>query len=527
MSIRTLLAFTPTGEKLTPLTDDEIAIHLRDRYLANPKEIQRRQNALVRRKLYFDQGRDLMEAFIDRVFEDEENRRLRKAVIDEAGYNNVTRRITDALSKVYQFAATRQVKDRDSDARYKQLQLTLKLNAVMRRANRFLNLFRDIVLYFRVREKGDEAEPVLEIVTPDRFYAITKPDDPTQLVGLMLDQRPSTFEGLSLHQGRITVAGRPGPEPGSVQTLHPADLKLGASHFLVITDSERFKVDEHGRVIPGSWHTYESLDRMPAVLAHAEPPEDRLLDGSTGADLVAAHLAAWLQGVMLVKASKALAKQVALSGDLSTATRGQAIDDETVAELPEGVSAQTLDRGTDPGNYMRVAREIIETVASNYDIPPDVLRHAGATSGWEIELRSLPLRGRRAEQEETLRDVERDLAGVMAAVLEADAPELAFDPEGWSIAFGEVQAPMSTKERLDVFETQRRLGLTSTIQFLMAQNADLDEAAATAQLVMNIAAEVERNKLMRPLQQISGSMGAETPDPPATPDTTARPTTGE
>jgi hypothetical protein len=248
------------------------------------------------------------------------------------------------------------------------------------------------------------------------------------------------------------------------------------------------------------------LGRIPGALLALDPPSDALYDATTGEDIVAAHMAVWFENILLMKESKSATKQPILQGDNTNMARAQAADSEVAVEAPDGVLLTTLDLSMDLNMFRDTADHILERCAANHGIPPAILHHAGATSGYEIELRHIGIRERRIEQETPFRAFERELAGVMSHVVGLSAPQYAFDMAGWSINFGDVQAPQSPMEALTVFEAKRRLGLTDTVEEVMRQDPDLDISGAASKLLGHIEIEIARNIAMRPLQEIQGSM---------------------
>jgi hypothetical protein len=218
--------------------------------------------------------------------------------------------------------------------------------------------------------------------------------------------------------------------------------------------------------------------------------------------------------VLLVKESKSATKQLAVTGDTSTATLGQSSDTETELVLPEGVTTSSIDRGMDLAQFRDNADHILERAAANHGLPPSVLHHRDSSSGQEIHLRRIPLRELRRQRIPVMRGVERDLADLQARINASELPEYTFAIEGWRIDFGEVQQPLTEAEQDAVFEKRRQLGVTDTIEELMRRNPDLTSEQAEEVLKKHIAVETNRVFLMRSLQAMSGAMGTATPDAP-------------
>jgi hypothetical protein len=254
---------------------------------------------------------------------------------------------------------------------------------------------------------------------------------------------------------------------------------------------------------------------MPWILFSLEPPAGSLLDSMTGEDLVAAHRAVWFENILLLKESKSATKQTVVSGDLASVTRGQALDSETPLEASDGVAVSTVDMSMDLSLFRATAQSIYETAAANYGIPPAVLMHQGVQSAEARELMRAPLKELRKEQIVYFRLFERELAEVQSMVLEADLPEFKFSMDDWRIDFGESQTPMSPLDETTLFEKERSLGLTDTVEVLMRRNPHITAEHATATMLRHIKVETERVRAMKPLVSISGGMSTPQNDSPS------------
>jgi hypothetical protein len=318
----------------------------------------------------------------------------------------------------------------------------------------------------------------VDVTPPHLFSAVAHPSDPTMLVAIVIHQTPSS-NGAPIH----------------------------APHYRVWSADETYQLDGAARMISSTLEA-NPIGRLPGVLASTVPAmaKGRLLADDPGSDLVAAHLSVVFQNVLLLKESKSANRQNYLTGDTSAAVTGQAADTETDAQLPEGVSVQTVDRGMDLAQFRDNADHMLERAAANHGLPPSVLHHRDASSGAEIELRRIPIREIRKQQIMVMRRVERELAEVQSAINAIDRPDLAFSTEGWSIDFGEVQQPLTERERDEAFEKRRQLGLTDTVEEIMRRDPDLrTRAAAEEVLGDHIIAEESRVRTMQNLQRMNGS----------------------
>jgi hypothetical protein len=452
--------------------------YLRDQYIKNGDQGIRRAEARKRDAYYEGGGDEYIKRLIWLAFEDTLTRKLRADLVCQAKWNNVLRRVARELGTVYNKPAKRRAGG-DGTA-YRSLVKRTKMDAVMREADRKLTIHGDLWIQYRVRL--ETREPVVDVITPAMFWAVSHPSDATQLYAIILDQTPP----------RVTRS---------------------SPCYRVWTADETFQLDSDCRVIVSSVEE-NGLGRLPGVLASQRPAsaKGQLLEDCPAADLVAAHEMIWFQNVLLIKESKSANKQAYISGDTSNATFGQSSDTEREVILPEGVTVTVVDRGMDLKQFRDTADAALERAGANHGLPPSVLHHRDSSSGEEISLRRLPLRELRDERILIMRDVENEIAIVQSAVNANDLPEFAFSTDEWGINFGEVQQPLTATERDSVFEKRRQLGLTNTIEEIMERDPDLTEEQAVEVLRANIDVETERIKYMRELQAASGSMGASTED---------------
>lgn len=164
--------------------------------------------------------------------------------------------------------------------------------------------------------------------------------------------------------------------------------------------------------------------------------------------------------------------------------------------------------------FRETADHVLAHAGLNYGLPPAVLSHQGVQSAEARELMRLPLKELRRQQQVPLRRFERQLALVMARVLSVDLPAMAFDPSSWRIEFSESETPLDPKAEHELFLSRRAAGLDNTLSHMQRLRPGISEDQALAALETNILVELERNRLMRPLQAISGSLGADTPEAP-------------
>lgn len=484
ISILQTLAALPSGKPSTALDLAELGDYLR-RTLNVQSEKDRNARHAVRDRLYRDGGDKDMEAVIEAFFDDPVVREKRRKVIPYAKFSNSLKRIVSELSTVYAEPARRFVDGPADQVKYDALMADLCFDEQMDVVNQMLNLHRALIVGPRVRKNADGSrEIVIDIATPATTRVVCNPLDTTQpLAWLVSVDMP-------------LVRNEWGAKPAWVLWSDHEWMYLdGAFQPIVGT------VIEHGLNM-NRW--------VPISYAAAAMPG--FWPGSEGEDLVAAQITIWLAAILMVKETKSNTKQPVVSGDTSAMARNQVSDSDVPIQIPEGVAVTTIDVGTDPGIFIEAADHALKRAGANYGLSMDLMSHQGTQSAEARELMLAPIRERRRKQIKIFRRFERRLATVIARVAEVDAPDLAFNTEGWRINFGETQVLLGEKERLEIFEHKRRLGLTDTVAYKMAEDPDLTEAQAFEDIADHVMVETQRNVLMRPLQTISGSLGAKVPD---------------
>ncbi len=458
-SLNEILGTLPSGA-VVALNDAEVTKVLRESYIFNPREKDRRKRMRLRVDLYNDRGHKQIVDMIDRLFRNAKVRGWRKQFAELGAFQNLTRRIIREISTVYSEPAKRVVKSRPMNARYQILQRGLHQDRRMRVGNHMLNLCNEIVIWFDITVTLDK--PVIRIVTPDNFWAVAHPLDPTELVAIIFDQTPA--------RGRASSPSTP--------------------HYLVITDEESFRLNENGMMIGGKTPT--GLTRMPMMLVHRVEPTEALLNPDPGNDIANAHMALALINVMFMKHQKSGTKQAVAAGDAGQMPTAQPMDEEHLLMVPEGVNLTTLDLGADPKSYIEAARNIIKQIASNHGIPESVFDLSyQATSGFEIELKRTSLREIRNDQIVDWRPVEFELAEIQEEVLAESQNELAFNLGGWAIDFGEVDMPQEPQARLEYWKNLKSQGLMNQIEMYQALNPESTPEEARDAIELNIDINAE------------------------------------
>ncbi len=476
---------------------DVVSKHLKEQYIENSDEIARRAHHRLLDDFYEGKGDLEIARLIDIAFKDPATREMRKDLIAWSKWINLIKRIVCEVATVYSEPAARKITE--GDETYQRFLDIVQLDDTMREVDRQLELHEDVLVMYRVRETPRGREPVVDVVSPASFWAIAHPNDRTMLIGVIIDQR------TSLAQRKSERA------------------------FRVWTDDETFMLDGECRFMKETLEPWP-LGRLPGVLATTRRPgsKSRLLAECPSSDLLAAQSAVWLENLLLLKESKSANRQTFVTGDTDRATMGQSADTEREVFLPEGVQVQPIDRGMDLGQFRDNSRFISDGAGSNRGVPPSVMRQEGATSGTELHLRRAPLRELRRLRIPVMRWIELALARVMslvnsarpgtlpddhgnpiAVIVSGDLQDFAFSAEGFSIDFGEVQAPLTEQERDAVYDERRRLLLTDGVAEERARNPDIKtDEEAFAVIEERVKRQTRITALTKEQQALNGSAGS-------------------
>lgn len=495
IAVRDALATLPSGERGFALSDLELAKYLREN-CNRKQDVDRETRHRLREVLFGDGGVEEMKARIDRWFEHETTKTRIKRMVDDSRFSNITRRIVTEKSTVYAEPATRSVGGpNENQKKYAELIEAMCLDEENEHICQKYNLHRAIIVGPRVRwSQGvpgqGEPEVVLDCHSAATARPVMHPNDNTLVVAWLTRCERRSVRGAF---DRPTA--------------------------WLMTDAVAWEeLDEDFTPIPGT-HREHGFGFIPWIaLTTASKAQPDFWPGEEGEDVTSGHLVGWLFNCLMTKETKAATRQPVISGDTSAMAREQALDSVGVLEAPEGTSITTVEIGTDIESFIKADDHQLERLANNHGMSLEAIKQQGAQSADARELALAPIRERRKKQVKVFRRYERTLAVMVAVVTAKLAPALTYDPVDWQMNFGEPQVVLSKKERLEIFEKERTLGLDNTVDFLRREDPDLTPEMAWKKILRNIDVETERVTAMRDLQAVSGSMGEAMPDPNAPSD---------
>jgi len=485
----------------SPLRDDELGHYLRT-YCNREQDRKREKEHLLRDALFHDGGLEEVKKKVCELFERTIAERINKR-IDIARYSNATKLVVGEMSTVYAEPASREVGGSpENQARYDALLASMQFDEEMEHINDMFSLHRAIIVAPRVRwtsaspSVGEGGAATIQRGSPDVVIdvhsaatarPVMHPNDNTLVVAWL------TRCQMRTQRGKFEVE----------------------AHWLLTSDHEWEYLDKDFNPIPrtNAPHGY-GVNPWIAITSGSKATPD-FWPGDDGEDLVAAHVTGLIVEALLVKETNTASRIPVVSGDTSLMARNQDMDSSGALVATEGVNITTVEIGTDVEVYLKTADHSLQRVGNNYGLSMAVLKHEGAASADARELQLAPVRLRRRKQVKRFRRFEHALAERLSMVAKAAAtPDMAFDVVEWLIDFGEPQVVMSAQERLALFERKRGMGLDNTPDFYRRENPDIDDKRAWDEVLRNIRIETERNVAMRPLQIVSGSLGAEVPSLP-------------
>lgn len=493
MKLAESLGVLPSGS-IAPLSVEQVA---RACYYAATSETEKQRIAVLEERLdlYHDRGRRLFEADVNEAFQDDKLRSEHKKFIKFAEFNNITRRIVDEVSTVYQDAAFREVDEDGREPQKRYLELlrhpSVAIDSVMREANRITNLCNESLVWGMARRNPMDVvasgTPALRVFNPTRFHVVASPIDAVHLIAIVLPIKRSAK---------------------NVDVMEP--------HFEVWSEDEMFQLNGQGQFIRESYVEHR-LGRIPGVLVHKRMPQDRLLDADSGKDLPSAHRAITLMNLMMLREQKAGTVVPYVAGDIGNTPMQQSMSRDNLTQFQEGIAPGVLDLKSDPAAFIAAARAVIKQVAANWGIAESVIDLSyQATSGFEITMKRLALREKRHEQMMyPWAPAERQLADVMQVVSDEYLdPKYRFQIAQWNLNFGEIETPQDPTAELELLLKMRTAGLISTADIIIRYNPELagNREAANRLMLSNIMEETERVEMMRKLQAENANMATSAED---------------
>lgn len=474
MSLHTAFSRLPSGHRVEGRTYVQIAKMLKQEYLDSDTEKARQKEIAERIDFYCDRFEPHVRDLVRRQFGHRLIINEKQKLVPEASYQNLVKRIIDETSTHYAEPAKREVAVGNDG--YQRFLTSVDFHRKMDLVAKHRNLCNEVLVWFGVRGDGEgNNQPRMRLITPDQFWAVSDPYDPAELVAYVI---------------KLPARG--------------VDRKDRDPHYVLWSDDAIAYLDRHWQIVQGFRFPDDAqqiepgvianpIGRIPGVLVHRSVVTDKLLDADPGRDLIRAQRTISLLSLLLIDEQKNGTVLVYAQGRTKDLANGQPLDRRFVVEVPEDVILNSIDLQAKPESYLQTASAVIRQVAANYGIPGDVFDLSfGATSGFEIQLKRARLREIRRHQAKDFAAIERELCEVAAVVMDAEAsPEYRFSADGFTIDFGEPEVPRSAKEKLEVRQLARKLGLSNPIDEVRSDNPDLDDEGAREVIQRNLTIWLE------------------------------------
>lgn len=412
----------------------------------------RRNHAAARLRMYRDDYLDDVAELINAIWDHPVNQDDRKRFVEMAMPMNVTARIVNETSPVYDQAAIRRFEDEAKGARLLVLEDELELHDFMQEAHRLTTLENEVLLWSPGTPSPVTGKRTLRIITPEGFDVIPDPRDHLEIAGVLIDTAPTIFGENVVDASRL-------------------------QHFELWDDKFLIRLDQAGRIV-GSPEPHD-FGRIPGVLTHRRKPTQGLLDSTSGRDMFGAHKAVLFLNLCILRLAKSSGEnQPILKGILARVAAGQPWNSEIPFALPPEVTMEMLNTKTDPDHFLTAIKHQVGSVAATYGMSYEQFTFqetTDTTSGRAYQVRREKLTEIRNQQKKRWRRVERDLVEL-----------LGLDREGFTVDHAELAIPQDAMEEVDLLDKKMRLGLDNPVAFLQRKNPELTPEQAAAELTKNL-----------------------------------------
>lgn len=423
-------------------------------------EQNRRGWARKRVQAYQDDLKPLMHEVINRTFQDREIREQVRVFLEIGATNSMFRRIVNEVCRhTYRPGPRRKLSKVAANKTLQALLPSRQMDSRMGLAMDLAQAGNTSFLYPRIVR---DERIALDVLSADMVTVIPDPDDPLEPLAYVLDSVDS--------KGKI---GR------------------------VIWDDEQVtKVDSY-------WNPVSVLPNdsgvIPIVPVHRYERWGTFWDTTTGSALFNACLAVNFLELMSLRLLKTQGfRAVVLQGDTMKLPNTLVLDDGVALPLPEGVTATTLDLKSDANHFRSEQEGIMYTAAANYGLNRERLNAKAEQAASEVSLLE-----HRREQIDVAARAEHALLKVLPAVsrgLTDSSLHLPDDVTYDTLDFGELEAKLSLKEQIDLWDKMESMGMLNILEIILAQNPEMrDEEEALERYKENLDIRAMRVQMEREL----------------------------
>ena len=454
----------------------------------------RKQLAEDKLSLYKDDYEDIIRDKMRELFVKENYDRMKFHVNQS---QNILKRVINQISSVYKEPAVRTT----DDVRYQEILDSFDFDTIMKRINRYTNLFNECQIRVGVRF----GKLALDILTPNNVSVIQNNLDPT------------IADAIYYQVSRVNTVKR-GRKEDIIKYYY---LDIAGNYYVMNQNWEVVEViyDADGEGLKGqegvtpSPYGKDGQYIIPIVTFHRQFPDSDFWDTTSGQDLYNSTV---LTGVKFTEFDYhfkySAFKQMYIIGDNIEVPVGQIMDAPTMLWLKgTGASAGTLDTQAKLKEMQDALVFQINSIINNYGISSDAWTlSVGEASGRALMIRNQALLESRQDQLSTYVRGEQDLFELIKTVNNAHAGFYGWKTisENAEVAtdFGEIEFPDEPAVELALDAQKLKMGLISLGQFYMKHNPDIkDEKDAEKEIIKNLT---ELSKIIEKTPEVDAAINA-------------------
>jgi len=400
--------------------------------------------------------------------------------------NNVFKMVIEEISKVYSKEPERTFDEKEQES-IEELYDELEVDDIMSQANIYINAFNDCLL-----QVGFKNEKItLRLRTPTN--TIVKTDDDLEL------------EEVYIYTGR----------DNNNNQIWYGYTESSIFKIIVPTPNDVLNHDENKRqpIDDTSNDMGNHFGFIPFIAIHNGFRDNEFWQCYKGDDLVKATIQIALKLSFLNQLIKFQSfKLLKVEGSNLDGLDGMEIDPSKMLYV-QGQDTK-IDLLNLESNYKMLwdtIKEIIQSVAVNYKISPNLFRMTAApSSGFALQMENIKLDNFVKSQQKIFRKVEKKLFNMIKKI--SDDFGLGFiNSDVFNIEFNSMEYPKSDMEKLEEQEKEISLGKTNMIKILMKE-LDIDEDEATQIYQENLEVQKKQNGLDLNMNTTARELGLEPTD---------------
>lgn len=449
---------------------------------------------------------------------------------------SIARKIVDKLARVYQNGVKRTVtKDEKSTKAVEEIAGILNVNTRMKKLNRYLKAFRNVLAYVapvKHAEGGQEKYGVeLKPMPPHLFDVIEDPNRPEEPMVVILSNY--TAKRQQLYALNAATAGRTSPEGQSMlpargdgvdQAIADDPTDKPDNQYIWWSKSFHFTTDEKGAIIGEAGKVENEIAELPFVSFAAD--QDGAFWSLGGNDLVdgAIKINALLSNINHIGVQQGYGQMYMKGKNLPKSIQvGPTHCIQMEYEKDDPVPEVGFITANPPLNDLKSQVEgYLALLLSTNNLSTTGFRSSldGANdfaSGISLLIDKAESIEDVEDQAQVFRDKEPKIWHLIARWLAKFAErDLLIDalsqfklPDEFDVKlqFPQAQTIVSEKEKLEILEKRKELGLNTEVEILMRDDPALDEKAAEEKLAK---IREEKQKAMQDAVDNAAALGGDT-----------------